>query len=98
MRSWRHLKDRYGITKESFLQRLLDQQYRCAISGELLEMTSHSKGSVVVDHCHTTGKVRGLIRHDLNKAMGAFNDDPELLRAAADYLEQHRKEQTNESL
>jgi hypothetical protein len=39
------------------------------------------------DHCHTSGKIRGLISWKANKALAAFRDDPEMMRRAADYLE-----------
>ncbi len=43
-----------------------------------------------LDHCHATGKVRGWLCHHCNTALGHMRDDPERLRAAAEYLERNR--------
>jgi hypothetical protein len=40
-----------------------------------------------VDHCHKTGKIRGLLCDTCNRALGLLNDDTNLLRTAISYLE-----------
>ena len=42
-----------------------------------------------VDHCHDTGKVRGLLCDNCNKALGLFRDNPKLLGQAANYLRRY---------
>jgi hypothetical protein len=42
---------------------------------------------LAVDHCHTTGLTRGAACNMCNRALAAFRDNPELLKAAAEYLE-----------
>lgn len=57
------------------------QDYRCAVCGE-----PPTRRRLDVDHDHKTGAVRGLLCSDCNIALGKFRDDPDRLRAAADYL------------
>ena len=42
-----------------------------------------------VDHCHTTGKIRGLLCRKCNTAIGLLNDNATVLRLAAEYLDEH---------
>ena len=60
------------------------QDGRCAICGAV-------SGRLFVDHCHTTGNVRGLLCVACNNALGQFRDSVSALRRAIDYLEQSRK-------
>jgi len=63
---------------------LADQNGVCAICR--LPPTGRRK-YLTVDHCHLTGRIRGLLHVKCNSAIGNLNDDPELLRSALDYLE-----------
>jgi len=45
---------------------------------------------LAVDHCHQTGKIRGLLCKKCNIGIGFFNDDEWLLRDAADYVERNK--------
>jgi hypothetical protein len=44
---------------------------------------------LAVDHCHTTGKIRGLLCSKCNPALGAFNDNIEILNSAIKYLKEY---------
>jgi hypothetical protein len=73
--------DRYGITREMFKEMLSDQSSRCAICDtDVDEKSSH------IDHCHTTGKVRGILCEKCNKGLGQFDDDVNYLKNAIKYL------------
>jgi len=77
------LRTKYGLSPEQYEAMLLDA--RCAICGTQEWPGRGNKPHI--DHCHTTGRVRGLLCKDCNTALGMFNDDPVRLRAAAAYLE-----------
>jgi len=86
-----YLKANYGMTLEEFEQRLEEQGGVCAICKQP-ETGCSRQGRVKrlsVDHDHKTGKIRGLICNGCNRALGYFNDDPEKMRAAIDYLEKN---------
>ena len=80
---WGPLPWRYPITV--YQQRLLRkaQHGKCACCGEVREY-------LVVDHCHESGYVRGLLCQGCNQGLGFFRDNPQILRAAAAYLERSR--------
>lgn len=46
-----------------------------------------STDRLVIDHCHATGVVRGVLCSECNLGVGKFRDSPDLLRNAAHYLE-----------
>lgn len=75
------LRKAYGLEPEDFEQIRLNQQNRCAICKEEFSKTPY------VDHCHQTGKVRGLLCHDCNTGIGLLKDSSWRLRDAASYLE-----------
>jgi hypothetical protein len=76
-----HYKYKYGLTPEAY-QALLDSQNgACAICLK----TSNGKLPLCVDHCHTTGTVRGILCHGCNRAI-AILDKPDLLNIALSYL------------
>lgn len=79
-RARRH--EAYGLTREE-LRLLLAQHDRCAIC----QSPNWGKKGPQVDHCHVTGRVRGILCLNCNNGLGRFHDDPARLRAAADYLE-----------
>lgn len=86
--SWVYsLKRRYGITVDDYLAMAEAQQGRCGICGSPPD-PSKRKGQqgLHVDHCHTTGVVRGLLCFSCNAALGMFKDDAAMLEKALAYL------------
>jgi hypothetical protein len=71
---------RYGMTFEELRKRLTENGGRCPLC-------ERASNNMVVDHCHDTGRVRGVICSGCNVGMGLLGDDPDLLRRAANYLE-----------
>lgn len=88
----RMLEREYGITQADYDRILAEQGGGCALCGATTvrhENLKKPRGEVSlhVDHDHKTGKVRGILCGPCNHALGKLNDDPELLRKAADYIE-----------
>lgn len=77
------LKRLYGITIEDYLSIFDNQLGVCKIC----KQPCKTKSRLSVDHNHKTGKVRGLLCNRCNRALGMFEDSPELLQSAIDYLE-----------
>lgn len=72
----------YGLTREEFNTMLADQGGCCAIC----ESPSPGPKQWHVDHCHKTGRVRGVLCHHCNIGLGHFRDDANLVASAAEYL------------
>lgn len=78
-----HLMREYGISLDDYNKLLVIQQDKCAICGT--HKSLHDKG-LCVDHCHVTGKVRGLLCLKCNRGIGFLKDDSELCLKAHHYL------------
>lgn len=78
---------RYGLTLEDYVQKLAEQHGRCALCG--CEPDTTRRHDFAVDHCHATGRIRGLLCRRCNVGLGHFEDSPELLANAIAYLSAH---------
>jgi hypothetical protein len=72
----------FGMSADDFDALLESQGGGCAICGKRPER----QASLHVDHCHDSGRVRGIVCVNCNQGLGQFGDDPELLERAAAYL------------
>lgn len=79
----RTVKSKYGLDSIEYASMLKAQNNRCAVCLNLFE----GKNFAHVDHCHTTGKIRGLLCRTCNLGIGHLKDDINLVQSAADYLE-----------
>ena len=83
------LKKRYGITKETYDEMLNIQNGVCAGCGTEgnTVLGKLEQKFLCVDHDHSTGKIRGLLCHSCNKALGLLQDNIETLKSLIRYLE-----------
>lgn len=84
---WRQIKKKYGLTKETYTNKILEQNNNCDLCGK--ELIPIEAREICVDHNHITNKVRGIIHSRCNKILGFASDDIELLKMAIEYLKKH---------
>lgn len=77
-----YIKRKYGMTLEEWDALFEEQCGGCAICKQPLEAVK----KLVIDHCHNSSKVRGLLCSNCNTGLGLFKDNPESLQAAIEYL------------
>jgi nitrate/TMAO reductase-like tetraheme cytochrome c subunit len=75
---------KYNLTPEEFDQLIKNQDYKCAICKNDFEKGTLKKTHI--DHCHETGKVRGILCVDCNVGIGHLKHSVHLLKAAIAYL------------
>jgi hypothetical protein len=75
-------KRTYGIDQTTYNQMITSQQGRCAICEDSLCMGKHTH----IDHCHKTGRVRGVLCTRCNNGIGLFKDSVQNLTKAINYL------------
>lgn len=78
---WYHIFKKYGLTQSQYTKMLTEQNGLCKVCTD--------NQAVVVDHCHLTGKVRGLLCHRCNHGLHIL-DVPGLLELAQRYLNESK--------
>lgn len=81
------LKQAYGLTHEQVEEMKRLQNYRCYVCF-CEEAEAGSKG-LVVDHNHTTGKVRKLLCSPCNTSLGLLREDKKIFTSLIKYIEEH---------
>jgi len=77
------LRNKFGITLEQYNEMLASQGGVCAICKQPCETGK----SLAVDHCHKTGKVRGLLCQHCNTGFGQFRENKKFLISAISYID-----------
>lgn len=72
---------RYKISLQEYERMKVEQEGKCAVCG-----ARWGEKTPAIDHCHSTGKIRGLLCASCNTGLGAFKDCPNLLANAIEYL------------
>ena len=92
----------YQQNRDQILQKLRDKKYgltpgqyddmfqACDRKCQICRLGDNRGQNLCVDHDKNTGKVRGLLCHDCNKSIGGLKHDPNLFRAALQYLERNK--------
>ncbi len=82
----KHLKAKFGITRQEYLDMFNSQLGNCAICGvNQLELTKR----LSVDHCHNTGKIRQLLCTYCNSVLGLSKESISILENAISYIRKH---------
>ena len=87
-----NLKKVHGVTLEQYAAMLAKQGNRCAICDKDRRSNTLRCGrreNLAIDHCHKTGRIRGLLCARCNKGVGLFLDSVIILEKAIAYLKAH---------
>jgi hypothetical protein len=87
----RNRENLYGITDDEYNRIGVEQAGVCATCKKIRRWRGTE--SLHVDHCHETGRVRGLLCYYCNAALGLIGDDIQTLQAMIEYLEKAMEEE-----
>jgi len=80
---YNNLQIKYGITSKEYDQLIKSQNYSCKICSADIS----GKGKSQIDHCHITGRIRGILCRDCNLGLGFFKDSLKTMIAAIEYID-----------
>lgn len=87
----RSIKKKYGLSFEKYQEMFLSQNGKCKICHcpeTDVDKRNLTLKFLAVDHCHTTGKVRGLLCRKCNIALGIINENTETLKNMINYIKE----------
>ena len=82
----KHYMKKFGITLAEYNKILARQEGVCASCGTTGEEGRYK--NMAVDHCHTTGKIRGILCANCNRALGLVGDTSKGVRKLLKYIEE----------
>jgi hypothetical protein len=84
---WNANRERCRERTRAWYHGLSVEGYRALLARNACDICGTSQGRLCIDHCHRTGRVRGLLCDNCNKGVGFFADDPGVIQAARGYLQ-----------
>ena len=83
----RALRESFGLSLEQYQEMHDRQEGKCAICGQPETQLREGKvKALAVDHCHKSGRIRGLLCSDCNTGIGKLKEDLKILQSAIRYL------------
>lgn len=79
-------KTLYGITLSERNDMFAEQDGKCLVCDRSMTLDSRKPNSAHVDHCHTTGEVKGLLCSNCNTAAGLLGENPAITAKLTAYL------------
>lgn len=82
------LSARYGMSFQEYVSLYEQQDKRCplCLNDIVIDINERGRNRAVVDHCHKTGKVRGLICNHCNRALGLLQDNKDTIKRMLEYV------------
>ena len=82
-----------NLSLEKYFQMLEECNNKCMIcKKDEIKTRQGNKTRLCIDHCHTSGKIRGLLCHKCNAALGMFEDNTDSIQEALNYLNKHKQD------